>query len=101
MRSFDDGQTVEVAEFISLPFAAFLLQSNSFLCSNFIFKEVVFPVNSKRFKNIGFISTRIARTDGVSLEIEKWASVLERNDYVLAGVEPSYLIDIHRLSFQR
>lgn len=33
------------------------------------------------FKNIGFISTRIAGTDGVSLEIEKWASVLERNGY--------------------
>lgn len=29
--------------------------------------------------NIGFISTRIAGTDGVSLEIEKWAKVLERN----------------------
>ena len=38
-------------------------------------------VNSKQFKNIGFISTRIAGTDGVSLEIEKWASVLERNGY--------------------
>lgn len=31
------------------------------------------------FKNVGFISTRIAGTDGVSLEIAKWASVLERN----------------------
>ena len=31
--------------------------------------------------NIGFISTRFAGTDGVSLEIEKWASVLERNTY--------------------
>ena len=72
-----------------------------FYAQTLFFKEVVFPVNSKRFKNIGFISTRIARTDGVSLEIEKWASVLERNDYVLAGVEPSYLIDIHRLSFQK
>ncbi|RLG29390.1 glycosyltransferase family 1 protein [Methanosarcinales archaeon] len=37
--------------------------------------------HNKRFKNIGFISTRITGTDGVSLEIEKWASVLERNDY--------------------
>ena len=27
------------------------------------------------FKNIAFISTRIAGTDGVSLEIEKWADV--------------------------
>ena len=32
-------------------------------------------------RNVGFISTRIAGTDGVSLEIEKWASVLERNDF--------------------
>ncbi len=31
--------------------------------------------------NIGFISTRIAGTDGVSLEIQKWAEVLERNRY--------------------
>lgn len=34
-----------------------------------------------RFRNVGFISTRIAGTDGVSLEIEKWALVLERNNY--------------------
>ncbi|MCK4531896.1 MAG: glycosyltransferase family 1 protein, partial [Candidatus Aenigmarchaeota archaeon] len=34
-----------------------------------------------KFKNIGFISTRIAGTDGVSLEIDKWAKVLERNRY--------------------
>ncbi|MDA2924377.1 glycosyltransferase family 4 protein [Acidobacteria bacterium AH-259-L09] len=32
-------------------------------------------------KNIGFISTRIAGTDGVSLEIGKWSAVLERNHY--------------------
>ncbi len=32
----------------------------------------------KNIKNIGFISTRIAGTDGVSLEIEKWATVLEK-----------------------
>jgi mannosylglucosylglycerate synthase len=32
-------------------------------------------------KNIGFISTRIAGTDGVSLEIQKWAEVLQRNNY--------------------
>ncbi|MGA1862852.1 glycosyltransferase family 4 protein [Deferribacter thermophilus] len=35
----------------------------------------------KKIKNIGFVSTRIAGTDGVSLEIEKWAHVLERNNY--------------------
>ena len=28
-------------------------------------------------KRIGFVSTRIAGTDGVSLEIEKWTRVLE------------------------
>jgi hypothetical protein len=28
--------------------------------------------------NIGFISTRFAGTDGVSLETQKWATVLER-----------------------
>lgn len=32
-------------------------------------------------KNIGFISTRISGTDGVSHEIEKWAAILERNGY--------------------
>jgi len=36
---------------------------------------------SYHIKNIGFISTRIAGTDGVSLEIRKWADVLERNRY--------------------
>ncbi|MBN2077564.1 MAG: glycosyltransferase family 4 protein [Spirochaetes bacterium] len=30
---------------------------------------------------IGFISTRIAGTDGVSHEIEKWAAILERNGH--------------------
>ncbi|UCF31140.1 MAG: glycosyltransferase family 4 protein [bacterium] len=32
----------------------------------------------KPLENIGFISTRIAGTDGVSLEIAKWADVLSR-----------------------
>ena len=35
---------------------------------------------------IAFVSTRIAGTDGVSLEIEKWARVLER-----MGVECYYI----------
>ncbi len=39
------------------------------------------PMGRRSFKNIGFISTRIAGTDGVSLEIEKWAAVLERKGY--------------------
>lgn len=36
-------------------------------------------------KNAGIISTRIAGTDGVTLEIKKWAEVLERN-----GISCSY-----------
>ena len=32
-------------------------------------------------KNIGFVSTRFAGTDGVSLESSKWAEVLEDNGY--------------------
>jgi glycosyltransferase involved in cell wall biosynthesis len=32
-------------------------------------------------KNIGFISTRFAGTDGVSLEASKWASVLRKNGH--------------------
>ena len=32
-------------------------------------------------KNIGFVSFRIAGTDGVSLELKKWAEVLERNGH--------------------
>ena len=32
-------------------------------------------------KRIGFVSTRIAGTDGVTLETYKWYQVLERNGY--------------------
>jgi hypothetical protein len=53
------------------------------------------------FKNVGFISTRIAGTDGVSLEIEKWAEVFEQEDFrcfYFAGEldrppERSFLVD--------
>jgi len=38
-------------------------------------------MTNRAIKNIGFISTRIAGTDGVSLEIAKWAEVLERNRF--------------------
>ncbi len=56
---------------------------------------------SDRIKNIGFVSTRIAGTDGVSLEIQKWADVLERNRFncfYFAGVsdrdpEKSFLVE--------
>lgn len=34
----------------------------------------------QKIHNIGFISTRIAGTDGVSLEIDKWAAVFKRNN---------------------
>ncbi|MEA3463488.1 MAG: glycosyltransferase family 4 protein [Patescibacteria group bacterium] len=37
--------------------------------------------NNKKLKNIGFISTRIAGTDGVTLETFKWAKVLEQERY--------------------
>lgn len=39
------------------------------------------PFREVGFKRVGFVSTRVAGTDGVSLEIEKWAAVLERNGY--------------------
>ena len=32
---------------------------------------------ASQLKHIGFISTRIAGTDGVSLGIEKWAAIME------------------------
>ncbi len=52
-------------------------------------------------KNVGFISTRIAGTDGVSLELEKWANVFEKfglNCFYFAGEldrppERSYLVE--------
>jgi len=52
-------------------------------------------------KNVGFISTRIAGTDGVSLELEKWANVFEKlglNCFYFAGEldrppKRSYLVE--------
>ncbi len=38
-------------------------------------------VATNKSRNLGIISTRIAGTDGVSLEIEKWADVLEREGF--------------------
>ena len=54
-----------------------------------------------RVKNVGFISTRIAGTDGVSLELEKWANVFEKlglTCFYFAGEldrppERSYLVE--------
>jgi glycosyltransferase involved in cell wall biosynthesis len=41
----------------------------------------IFKTDPYSIRNIGFVSTRIGGTDGVSLEIQKWADVLERNRY--------------------
>ena len=38
-------------------------------------------MSSTSIKNIGIISTRIAGTDGVSLEISKWVDIFKRNNY--------------------
>ncbi len=38
-------------------------------------------ISLKDFSRVGFISTRIAGTDGVSLEIEKWADVFEAEGF--------------------
>ncbi|RLE05553.1 MAG: glycosyltransferase family 1 protein [Candidatus Aminicenantes bacterium] len=40
-----------------------------------------FSTRNFHLKNIGFISTRIAGIDGVSLEIEKWAEVLSQEGF--------------------
>ncbi len=36
-----------------------------------------FRRDSGKVKNVGFVSTRLAGTDGVSLEVAKWADVIE------------------------
>lgn len=36
---------------------------------------------NRKVRNVGFVSTRLAGTDGVSLETEKWASVMEREGF--------------------
>ncbi len=56
--------------------------------------------NCSEVHNVGFVATRLAGTDGVSLEAEKWAEVFEQagfNCYYLAGeldtpAERSYAI---------
>jgi glycosyltransferase involved in cell wall biosynthesis len=62
---------------------------------------VVLKYPPYHIKNIGFISTRIAGADGVSLELQKWADVLERSRYncfYFAGIsdrplEKSFLVE--------
>jgi glycosyltransferase involved in cell wall biosynthesis len=47
------------------------------------------PTIGKKITNIGFVATRLQGTDGVSLETEKWSSVLEKMGYkcfFLAGL---------------
>ena len=51
--------------------------------------------------NVGFISTRLSGTDGVSLETEKWADVFEKHGFTCfyfageldRGPESSYLVE--------
>ena len=59
------------------------------------------PKIEEKVKNVGFIATRIAGTDGVSLELEKWANIFEKfglNCFYFAGEldrppERSYLVE--------
>jgi glycosyltransferase involved in cell wall biosynthesis len=39
------------------------------------------PLGGTEMKRIGFVSTRIAGTDGVSMETFKWFQILDRNGY--------------------
>ena len=56
---------------------------------------------AERVKHVGFISTRIAGTDGVSLELEKWADIFKKfgwTSFYFAGEldrppERSYLVE--------
>jgi glycosyltransferase involved in cell wall biosynthesis len=57
-------------------------------------------------KNIGFVSTRFAGTDGVSLESNKWADILQQNGhrcFWFAGVldrKPDYCLHVPEAHFQ-
>ena len=58
-------------------------------CQYTYYKEKPSTIMHTRSLNIGFVSTRFAGTDGVSLESEKWAQVLEEfghTCYWFAGV---------------
>src|SRR3972149_1037543 len=37
-----------------------------------------YPAIERRYMRIGFIATRLCGTDGVTLEVEKWARVLRQ-----------------------
>jgi glycosyltransferase involved in cell wall biosynthesis len=62
---------------------------------------------SRTIERVGFVSTRIAGTDGVSLEISKWAKIIDRMGvecYFIAGesdqpAERTFIIDITRRAF--
>jgi glycosyltransferase involved in cell wall biosynthesis len=57
-------------------------------------------------KNIGFVSTRFAGTDGVSLESSKWADILQQNGhrcFWFAGAldrKPDYCLHVPEAHFQ-
>ena len=59
-----------------------------------------------RDHNVGFVSTRIAGTDGVSLETEKWARIFEKEGltcYYFAGEldrDPKYSFLVEEAHFQ-
>ena len=58
-------------------------------------------ITEDKVKNVGFISTRIAGTDGVSMELEKWVDVFKKfgwTSFYFAGEldrppERSYLVE--------
>lgn len=60
-------------------------------------------------KNIGFVSTRFAGTDGVTLESSKWAEFFERNGFAcfwFAGdldrdEEKSYLVPEAHFQYEK
>ncbi|MBW2740453.1 MAG: hypothetical protein JRE64_16770 [Deltaproteobacteria bacterium] len=49
-------------------------------------------------KNIGFVSTRFAGTDGVTLESSKWAQVIKKADIPVSGL-PVNLTEIRKTAF--
>ena len=49
-------------------------------------------------KNIGFVSTRFAGTDGVSLESSKWAEVLDKSGHACFWFAGEYLVHGRRVA---
>ena len=61
------------AKFAKLPDPLYYLD-------NELISKLIYGFNNM-IKNIGFVSTRFAGTDGVSLESSKWADVFEDNGH--------------------